>query len=210
MRAGRFITVEGIEGAGKSTQLAFIRDVLQAAGKRVILTREPGGTGLGEEIRALLLAHRAEGMAADTELLLMFAARAEHLYRVIHPALASGDWVLCDRFTDSTYAYQGGGRGISMRRIETLEDWVQGGLRPDLTLLLDLPVEEGLIRAGRRNPADRFEGEDFAFFQGVRQAYLELAGKHPQRYRIIDASRPVEAVRINIEEILNHYLSHEA
>lgn len=210
MSAGRFITVEGVEGAGKSTQLAFIRDVLQAAGKRVILTREPGGTGLGEEIRALLLAHRAEGMAADTELLLMFAARAEHLHRVIRPALASGDWVLCDRFTDSTYAYQGGGRGIPMRRIETLEDWVQGGLRPDLNLLLDLPVEEGLIRAGRRNPADRFEGEDYAFFQRVRQAYLELAGKHPQRYRIIDASRPVEAVRTAIAEILNHYLSHEA
>lgn len=200
---GRFITVEGVEGAGKTTQLTFMRDFLQAAGKRVILTREPGGTAVGEEIRTLLLAHRKEGMAADTELLLMFAARAEHLHQVIQPALESGSWVLCDRFTDSTYAYQGGGRGIPMGRIETLEDWTQGRLRPDMTLLFDLPVEEGLIRAGRRNPADRFEVEDVNFFRRVRQAYLELASNNPQRYRIIDASRPVETIRMHLEEVLN-------
>lgn len=205
---GRLITVEGVEGVGKTTQLTFMSDFLRAAGKPVVLTREPGGTQLGEEVRALLLGRRKEGMAADTELLLVFAARAEHIQRVIRPALATGAWVLCDRFTDSTYAYQGGGRGIPMRRIEVLEDWVQGGLRPDLTLLLDLPVEEGLRRAGQRHPADRFENEDYAFFQRVRQAYLELAASHRRRYRVIDAGRPVEAVWADVKAILEKYLEY--
>lgn len=204
---GRFITVEGIEGAGKTTQLAFMGDCLSAAGQRVVLTREPGGTDLGEEIRTLLLGHRqTEAMAADTELLLIFAARAEHIHRVIRPALEAGTWVLCDRFTAATYAYQGGGRGIPFEHITAIKDWVQGSLCPDLTLLFDLPVEVGLARAGRRGQRDRFEAEDLAFFQRVRRAYLELAERDPVRYRVIDANRPVEAVRAAVERILNRFL----
>jgi dTMP kinase len=199
---GKFITVEGVEGAGKSTQAVFMRDYLEAVGQRAILTREPGGTGLGEQLRTLLLDHRDDGMAADSELLLMFAARAEHLARVIRPALENGDWVVCDRFTDATYAYQGGGRAIPGARIAVLEDWVQGPLRPELTLLLDLPVREGLARAGRRGLNDRFESEDLAFFRRVRSAYLDLAKRHPQRYRVIDADRPVEVVRGAVEGTL--------
>ncbi len=199
---GKFITVEGVEGAGKSTQAVFMRDYLEAVGQRVVLTREPGGTGLGEQLRTLLLDHRDDGMAADSELLLMFAARAEHLARVIRPALENGDWVVCDRFTDATYAYQGGGRAIPWGRIAVLEDWVQGPLRPELTLLLDLPVREGLARAGRRGLNDRFESEDLAFFQRVRSAYLDLAKHHPQRYRVIDADCPVEVVRGAVENTL--------
>ncbi|MDQ2695735.1 MAG: dTMP kinase [Pseudomonadota bacterium] len=204
---GRFITLEGGEGAGKSTQLAFMRDFLQAAGRQVVVTREPGGTALGEEVRALLLAHRQAGMAADAELLLMFAARAEHLHQVIRPALAQGAWVLCDRFTDATYAYQGGGRGIPLPRIGVLEEWVQGSLRPDLTLLLDLPLEAGLSRIGGRGGADRFERESHDFFQRVRCTYLDLAAQEPERYRIIDAGRPLEAVRAEVERILREYLA---
>ena len=146
--SGRFITLEGGEGVGKSSNLEFIRRHLEAAGKAVIVTREPGGTPLGEQVRGLLLDHRHNGMSADAELLLMFAARAEHLAQVIRPALAAGRWVLCDRFTDATYAYQGGGRGIATERIAVLETWVQGDLRPDLTLLLDAPVAVGMARAG--------------------------------------------------------------
>ena len=149
-RAGRFITFEGGEGAGKSTCIAAAKQLLEAAGKRVELTREPGGTPLGEELRELLLAHRHDGMAADTELLLMFAARAEHLEKRIRPWLHTGHWVLCDRFTDATLAYQGGGRGIAAERIEALADWVHAGLWPDLTLLLDVPVDVGLERAGQQ------------------------------------------------------------
>ena len=200
--AGRFITVEGGEGAGKTTQLAFIREYLERAGYQVVLTREPGGTALGEEIRALLLGHRHDGMTPATETLLMFAARAEHLKRVIRPALAAGCWVLCDRFTDATYAYQGGGRGVSPERIAVLEDWVQGELRPDLTLLFDLPVAAGLERAGRRGAADRFEREKADFFERVRAAYLERAWRDPDRHRIVNAARPVETVRTEMESIL--------
>ncbi len=197
-----FITVEGGEGAGKTTQLAFMREYLERTGRRVVLTREPGGTALGEDVRTLLLGHRHDGMAVTTETLLMFAARAEHLEQVIRPALAAGCWVLCDRFTDATYAYQGGGRGLSAARIAVLEDWVQGSLRPDLTLLLDLPVEVGLTRAGRRGAADRFEREDWAFFERVRAIYLERASREPGRYRIVDADRPVEVVRAEVETLL--------
>jgi len=202
----QFITVEGSEGVGKTTQLAFIREALEAAGKRVLLTREPGGTALGEEIRALLLEQRREGMTADAELLLLFAARAEHLHQVIRPALEKGVWVLCDRFTEASYAYQGGGRGIAWERIAVLEDWVQGELRPDLTFLFDLPAEQGLARAGRRGLMDRFESEELAFFQRVRGAYLEQAARHPGRYRLIDASRSVAAVRAEVEAILHAFL----
>ncbi len=203
---GRFITVEGGEGVGKTTQLAFIREYLEQAGHRVVLTREPGGTALGEEIRSLLLGHRHDGMAPATETLLMFAARAEHLERVIRPALAAGRWVLCDRFTDATYAYQGGGRGLPPERIAVLEDWVQGELRPDLTLLFDLPVAAGLQRAGRRGAADRFERENADFFERVRAAYLERAWRDPDRHRIVNAARPVETVRTEVESILAGWL----
>lgn len=205
--AHRFITVEGGEGAGKTTQLAFMRDYLEQAGYPVVVTREPGGTTLGEEIRALLLGHRHGGMALMTETLLMFAARAEHLERVIRPALARGDWVLCDRFTDATYAYQGGGRGLSLEQIADLETWVQGHLRPDLTLLFDLPVEVGLARAGKRSIADRFEQEDQAFFERVRATYWERALQNPDRYRIVNANQPIEAVRHEIESILAAIMS---
>ncbi len=203
---GKFITVEGIEGAGKSSNLAFIRGLLDGAGKRVVETREPGGTPLGEELRELLLDHRHEGMAHDSELLLMFAARAEHLAGKIRPALARGDWVLCDRFTDATHAYQGGGRGIDQRRIGTLEDWVQAGFRPDLTVLLDLPPELGLERAGKRSAADRFEREAGEFFERVRAAYLEIARAEPDRVSLIDASRPLAEVQGAIATVFDKFL----
>jgi dTMP kinase len=203
---GRFITVEGGEGAGKTTQLAFMRDYLERAGLTVVVTREPGGTSLGEEIRGLLLSHRHDGMTLSAETLLMFAARAEHLERVIRPALAAGHWVLCDRFTDATYAYQGGGRGLALERIAVLEDWVQGKLRPDWTLLLDLPVTVGLARAGKRSAADRFEREDVEFFERVRAIYREQASRHPDRYRVVNADRPVEIIRAEVESLLADWL----
>jgi dTMP kinase len=204
--AGRFITLEGGEGVGKSSNLDFIRRHLEAAGKSVIVTREPGGTPLGEEIRALLLGHRDGGMHSDSELLLMFAARAEHLAEVIRPALAVGSWVLCDRFTDATYAYQGGGRGIDAGRIAAMESWVQGPLRPDLTLLFDAPVAIGLARAGRRGGADRFEGEQADFFERVRHAYLQRAERSPARYRVIDAAQSLEAVQQQLRDVLDEFL----
>jgi dTMP kinase len=192
---GRFIVVEGSEGAGKSTQIGLLRQGLEQAGIPVLTTREPGGTELGEALRGLLLEPRPEPMAVDSELLLVFAARAEHLAKVIRPALERGVWVLCDRFTDSTYAYQGGGRGIAESRIAELEQWVQGDLRPDRVLVLDLPaVTMGLARAGKRSEADRFEQEDMAFFERVRHSYLHRAARDPDRYRVIDASRPPNVV----------------
>ncbi|MCC8998231.1 MAG: dTMP kinase [Candidatus Contendobacter sp.] len=206
MSSGRFITVEGGEGAGKTTQIAFIYDYLQRTGLTVALTREPGGTALGEELRALLLGHRHKGMALATETLLMFAARAEHLEQVIRPALAAGHWVLCDRFTDASYAYQGGGRGLALEQIAILEDWVQGDLRPDLTLLFDVPVAMGLERVARRSTADRFEQEEKAFFERVRTAYLQRARQHPDRYRRVDAARPIEQVRAEVEILLAEWL----
>lgn len=207
---GKFITLEGAEGVGKTTNLEFIRRQIEAVGREVVVTREPGGTPLGEQIRSLVLQRRDDGMASDTELLLMFAARAEHLAHVIRPALDAGKWVLCDRFTDATYAYQGGGRGIPGARIAVLEDWVQGELQPDLTLLLDLPVAEGLQRAGKRSAPDRFESEQAAFFERVRQAYLALAHQHPQRYRVIDAAQPLEIVQQRIHETLTGFLPQGA
>ncbi len=202
---GKFITLEGAEGVGKTTNRDFIRRCIEMSGHSVVVTREPGGTPLAEQIRDLLLERREAGMTSDTELLLMFAARAEHLARVIQPALDAGQWVLCDRFTDATYAYQGGGRGIPSSRIAALEEWVQGDLRPDLTLLLDLPVAEGLQRAGKRSSPDRFESEQVAFFEKVRQAYLALAQQHPARYRVIDAAQPLEVVQQCIRDVLTDF-----
>ncbi len=203
---GRFITLEGSEGSGKSTNLAFIHQQLQAAGLDVILTREPGGTPLGEEIRGLLLDHRNNAMHSDTELLLMFAARAQHINEIILPALERGQWVLCDRFTDATYAYQGAGRGIDEARIAQLEQWVQGDLRPDLTFFLDLPVDQGLARAGERGEPDRFEREQIDFFERVRQGYLSQAEHHPERYRLVDASLPLEQVQAQLAQQIAAYL----
>lgn len=201
MKRGLFITLEGGEGAGKTTSLTFVRTFLEQAGKEVIVTREPGGTPLGEKIRALLLQGR-DDMHADTELLLMFAARAEHLARVVLPALTAGAYVVCDRFTDATYAYQGGGRGVSTKRIGALEDWVQQGLRPDLTLLLDIPIDKGLLRAGQRSAPDRFERETPDFFERVRMSYLAIAAKEPQRVKVIDAGRDIPDVERQLRRVL--------
>jgi len=206
-KKGRFITVEGVEGAGKSTNLDLIRQLLEVSGHKVVFTREPGGTPLGEEIRQLLLGHKHDDMAYETELLLMFGSRAEHLKRKILPALNAGNWVLCDRFTDATYAYQGGGRGIDVERIRVLEQWVQGDLRPDLTLILDLPVEIGLERAGRRSVPDRFEREANRFFEQVRQAYLEIAAAEPARVKVIDASLPLPEVQAQIITVMHDFLA---
>lgn len=206
MPRGRFITVEGGEGAGKTSNLNYIKAYLEAAGKRVVFTREPGGTPLGEAIRDLLLGHEHTGMASDTELLLMFAARSEHLQQKILPALGSGDWVLCDRFTDASYAYQGDGRGIDRERIATLEAFVQGDLRPDLTLLLDLPAEVGLARAGKRSDPDRFESEAQDFFYKVREGYLRIARQEPERVKVVDASPDIEQVQQQIAKLLSQFL----
>jgi dTMP kinase len=198
MKSGLFITVEGIEGVGKSTHARFIRDALQRTGRRVCQTREPGGTALGEEIRSLLLHGRELAISDNAELLLIFAARAQHLEEVIRPALARGEIVLCDRFTDATYAYQGGGRGIPAAHIAELENFVQGELRPDHTLLFDAPVATGLERAGGRGTADRFEAETAQFFELVRRAYLDLAANQPVRIHLIDAARPLQQVQESV------------
>jgi dTMP kinase len=199
---GLFITLEGPEGAGKSTNREYLAERLREQGIDVVLTREPGGTPLAERIRELLLDPSDEPMAADTELLLVFAARAQHLQQVIRPALAKGSVVLCDRFTDATYAYQGGGRGLSIERIAQLEQFVQGELRPDLTLIFDLPVEIGLARAAARGRLDRFEQEGRGFFEAVRQAYLQRAEQAPQRYRVLDAGQTLAQVQADIDALL--------
>jgi dTMP kinase len=199
---GLFITLEGPEGAGKSTNREYLAERLRADGLDVVLTREPGGTPLAERIRELLLAPSDETMCVDTELLLMFAARAQHLAQVIRPALARGAVVLCDRFTDATYAYQGGGRGLSQERIAQLETFVQGTLRPDLTLVFDLPVEVGLARASARGRLDRFEQEGRAFFEAVRGAYLARAAAAPSRYRVVDAGQSLAQVQQALDALL--------
>jgi len=197
---GKFITLEGVDGAGKSTHLDWIARRIEAAGKKVVVTREPGGTPLGEELRKLLL---AQPMHLETETLLMFAARREHLDQVILPALAAGSWVLSDRFTDATFAYQGGGRGLDLGRIEILENWVHQGLQPDLTLVFDLSVEEAKRRRVAATAApDRFEQENLDFFARVRAVYLARAARHPQRTRLIDASQAVGDIRKSLEEFL--------
>jgi dTMP kinase len=197
---GKFITLEGVDGAGKSTHLDWIARKIEASGKHVLVTREPGGTPLGEELRKLLL---AQPMHLETETLLMFAARREHLDKVILPALAAGDWVLSDRFTDATFAYQGGGRGLDLARIEELESWVHQGLQPDLTLVFDLSVEEAKRRRMAATAApDRFEQEDLDFFVRVRAVYLARAARYAQRIRLIDASRTVAEIRKTLEDII--------
>lgn len=200
--SGLFLTLEGPEGAGKSTNRDYLARQLEAAGLTVCLTREPGGTPLAERVRELLLNPSAEPMAVDTELLLVFAARAQHLASVIKPALARGEIVLCDRFTDATYAYQGAGRGLSQERIATLEQFVQGTLRPDITLIFDLPIEIGLARAAARGRLDRFEQEGHAFFEAVRQCYLARARADTARYCVIDAARPLSDVQQHIDTLV--------
>tara|TARA_R100000541_G_scaffold301_21_gene1556 strand:- start:16665 stop:17297 length:633 start_codon:yes stop_codon:yes gene_type:complete len=199
---GLFITLEGPEGAGKSTNREYLAQRLRDYGLDVVLTREPGGTPLAESIRELLLAPADEPMNSDAELLLVFAARAQHLAQVIRPALERGAVVLCDRFTDATYAYQGGGRGLSTQRIEQLESFVQGEMRPDLTLVFDLPVEVGLSRAAARGRLDRFEQEGLGFFEAVRNTYLRRAGQDRQRYRIVDAAQSLAAVQEALDRLL--------
>lgn len=201
----KFITLEGIEGVGKSSNLKYIESLLVEAGNECIVTREPGGTSLGESLRALLLEHSAEQMSADAELLMMFAARAEHLNKVILPALQAGKFALCDRFTEATYAYQGGGRCLDSAKIAALETLVQGELRPDLTLILDAPVATGRARAGKRSAPDRIEKEQNEFFERVRASYLQLAETQPDRICIIDATPGLAEVQEQIKACLHKY-----
>ncbi len=199
----KFISIEGIEGAGKSTQLAFIQKFLSDNDKVITVTREPGGTDLGEQIRSLLLTPTAIPMAVDTELLLMFAARAEHVHQLIKPALEQGNWVLSDRFTDATFAYQGGGRGIDQTRIRDIANWTLNGLQPDLTLLFDLPVEIGQQRVLSRNQGvDRFEQERVEFFEKIRACYLQRAKDDPERIKVIDASQSIVQIQVQLTTIL--------
>lgn len=206
---GKFITFEGVEGVGKTTNLNFVAEKLKAKGYSVLVTREPGGTQMGEEIRDILLAHRHEEVSPVAELLLMFAARAQHIERIIRPALQEGKMVLCDRFTDASYAYQGGGRNVDKEKIQSLEQLVQGTLRPDYTFLLDAPPEIGLKRAKNRSHADRFEKEEVQFFERVRASYLERAKQYPERYAIVDASRTIQEVQKVLEEELTRLLVKE-
>ncbi len=201
----KFITLEGIEGVGKTSNLRFIKELLESSGHDCVVTREPGGTNLGEALRGLLLSHSDDNMSADAELLMMFAARAEHLSKVILPAIENSQTVLCDRFTEATYAYQGGGRMLDVDKISKLEDWVQGDLRPDLTVILDAPVEIGRARAGRRSEPDRIEKEHDDFFQRVREAYIELANHYPHRICLVDASVELKNVQQQIHEKLIEY-----
>jgi len=201
--AGKFITLEGVDGAGKSTHLGFIADWLRQHGKGVVLTREPGGTPLGEELRGLLL---NRDMDPDTELMLMFAARQAHLAGLIRPALARGAWVVSDRFTDASYAYQCGGRGIAPARLAVLEDWVQQGFQPTLTLLFDVPAEVAESRRSAARAADRFEREADDFFNRVRQAYLERARAEPGRIRVVDAGRGIAEIQSELARHLEALL----
>ncbi len=205
-KRGLFITVEGGEGVGKSTNIDFISAQLRDSDIDLLVTREPGGTALGESLRGLLLDVRDEPVSAMAELLLIFAARAQHLSEVIEPALAKGQWVLCDRFTDATYAYQSGGRGLDPAHIRSLETLVQDGLRPDCTLLLDAPVGVGMERARGRGELDRFEQEEADFFERVRATYLQLAAEGSGRYRLIDASRPLAAVQEELSRVVRDLL----
>lgn len=202
LRPGRFITVEGIEGVGKTTNIGFLKEAIEAKGVEVLTSREPGGTPLAERIRQLLVEHGDERLPDIAELLLMFAARSLHVDNVIRPALAAGTWVVSDRFTDASRAYQGGGRGIPLTRIEQLADWVHADLRPDRTILLDAPVEVGLARAARRGDRDRIETERADFFARVRETYLELARREPRRFVVIDATGDLATIRREIASIV--------
>jgi dTMP kinase len=199
---GRFITFEGIDGAGKSTQIEVVANALRARELPLVITREPGGTPLGESLRELIL-HRPMTIAAET--LLMFAARAEHLERVIRPALETGTWVLCDRFTDATYAYQAGGRGMSAERIGELEQWVHPDLQPDLTLLFDVPPEVAAQRLALARSADRFESEQVDFFGRVRGAYLDRARDAPQRFVVIDGTQPADVIGARLAALMQRW-----
>ena len=205
---GKFITIEGGEGVGKSTNADFIQSVLESRGCEVVVTREPGGTALGEALRSILLSADIESPVAMAELLIIFAARAQHLTTVIEPALAAGKWVLCDRFTDATYAYQGWGRNIDQRAIASLEQLVQGARRPDLTVLLDMDPSLGLARAKERAELDRFEQEELAFFNRVREGYLARAKEEPARWLIVDASKTLDEVTTVIGQTLNDWFDH--
>jgi len=200
MKTAKFITLEGMDGAGKSTHIPTIIAALQARGHEVVSTREPGGTALGERLRELLL---HENMHAETETLLMFAARREHIATVIAPALARGAYVLSDRFTDATFAYQSGAKGVSAAKVELLEQWVQGDLQPDITLLFDVPVEISMQRLAAARSPDKFEREDAAFFTRIRQAYLQRAQQNPARFRIIDGSKSLDEVKNSVEGIIS-------
>ncbi len=202
MKRSYFITLEGIEGAGKSTATAFLTECLRKANIKFTLTREPGGTEIAEKIRKVILDHYQEKMHPDTEMLLYFAGRAQHLHQVIIPALQRGEWVICDRFTDATYAYQGGGRGLSQEKIAVLEQWVQGEIRPGYTLLFDVAVSTGLNRIKKNRYLDRIEKEEELFFEKVRNCYLERASKEPHRFYIVDANKDVSEVKQQIENIL--------
>jgi dTMP kinase len=201
---GRFISLEGIDGAGKSTHAAWLKDALRAGGRTVVATREPGGTPLGESLRGLLLEHP---MTHDTEALLMFAARREHVERVIGPALLRGDWVVCDRFTDATFAYQGGGHGVPRERIAELEHFIPADCRPDTTILFDVPIavsRERLERSrAKGRDLDKFEREELAFFERVRNAYLERAAQEPARFRVVNSARPLADVRADLARLLD-------
>lgn len=199
--SGKFITFEGIDGAGKSTHIGWIADRLRSAGKNLTVTREPGGTPLGEKLRDLLL---HQPMHAETEAMLMFAARREHIHQIIQPALDRGDWVVSDRFTDASFAYQGGGRGVGLDKLRVLEDWVQGSLQPDLTFLFDVPVSVARDRLNRNTPnPDRFEQERDAFFTRVRDAYLQRAQAAPARFRIINSTLSIKEVNDQLSAALS-------
>ena len=206
METGKFITFEGIEGVGKSTNIRHFVAAVEEAGYKVLTTREPGGTPMAERIRDLVAEHGDEFVPDIAELLLVFASRSLHVNNVILPALESGTWVICDRFTDSSRAYQGGGRGLPQEDIDLLADWVHGDLQPDLTILLDAPVETGMSRAGRRSDPDRFESEQGEFFQRVRETYLQLATTHPDRFVVVDATQSLAAVEADIGRIENALL----
>jgi dTMP kinase len=199
MTAGKFITFEGIDGAGKSTHIAFVADLLRAGGKTVVTTREPGGTALGETLRQLLL---HEKMHLETEAMLMFAARREHLAQVIEPALARGDWVISDRFTDATFAYQGGGRKLALSKLAALEQWVHPHLQPDLTLLFDVPLEVARARLDASRDLDKFEREQADFFAATRTEYLRRASEFPQRFRVIDSTQSIADVHRKLESMV--------
>jgi len=206
METGKFITVEGIEGVGKSTNVVFLREAIEKRGIEVLTTREPGGTPMAERIREMLIEHGDEPVPDITELLLMFASRSLHVNNVIQPALAAGTWVICDRFTDASRAYQGGGRGFPQTDINRLAEWVHGDLRPDLTILLDAPVATGMHRAGRRGSPDRIEIERADFFERVRECYLSLAEAEPERFVVVDASVDMDTVRAAIASIVDRII----